>query len=64
MFCSRTTRDEGVKFIFTTDGSFGLVAICNICIREADQILREEEAKNINFKPGGTRGSDPTERDR
>lgn len=63
MFCDRTTADEGVKMIFTTDGSFGLVQICNICVREADEILRVDEAKNVEFKPGGKRGTDPFERD-
>lgn len=52
MFCSRTTRDQGVKFIFECDANFGLVSICNLCIREADGIVRAEEAKTVNFKPG------------
>lgn len=64
MFCTRTTRDEGVKFIFETDGEFGLVAICNLCVRDADKVLREEEAKHVKFTPGGANGKDPTERDR
>ncbi len=63
MFCGRTTRDT-VKFIFTTDGPFGLVAICNVCVREADELVRAEEAKNVTFTPGvaNVRRPDPPDR--
>lgn len=64
MFCTRTTRDDGVKQIFETDGDFGLVSICNLCVREAEAYLKAEEAKHVNFKPGGPRGTNPDERDR
>lgn len=60
MFCGATTRDEGVKFMFTTDGPFGLVSMCNLCVRQADTFLRAEEAKTVNFKPGAPRGTDPS----
>lgn len=64
MFCTRTTRDEGVKQIFETDGDFGLVSICNLCVREAEAVIKAEEAKHVDFKPGGKRGTDSDERDR
>jgi hypothetical protein len=52
MFCGRTTADE-VRYIFATDGPLGLVAICNLCITAASDLMKAEDAKNIKFDPRG-----------
>lgn len=52
MFCSRTSEDA--QFIFTTDNEhFGLVSICQFCIKQAGEILKAEEAKEVKFDPKG-----------
>lgn len=51
MFCGGTSLD--VDFIFSTDGLFGLVSICDKCIEQGYETLKQEEAKEIKFKPKG-----------
>lgn len=52
MFCNRTARDT--PRIFSTDNEhFGLVSICEHCLKEANKILSAEEAKEIKFRPQG-----------
>lgn len=54
MFCSRTS--EETRYIFTTDNEhFGIVSICEHCIKEASTIIKSEEAKEVKFEPKGPR---------